>query len=112
MNIYYRIKQLPEVLEDKIYRYAFYMNIKPVNIEFKNLLTLMYGRHCVNNQTYFFSDKIMATSGYALQYNNYPTWRNFKYINKISKRDEIKYKNLFYIFIFLIKEKEGFEPSV
>ena len=97
MNIYDRIKLLPEVLEDKIYKYAFYMNIKPVNIEFNNLLSLMYGKHCVNNQTYFFSDKIMATSGYALQYNNYPTWCNFKYINKINKRKKVVNKCLFYI---------------
>tara|TARA_B000000557_G_C20793981_1_gene452376 strand:+ start:1237 stop:1530 length:294 start_codon:yes stop_codon:yes gene_type:complete len=97
MDIYDRIKLLPEVLEDKIYRYTFYMNIKPINIEFNNLLCLMYGKHCVNNQTYFFSDKIMAANGYALQYNNYPTWHNFKYINKINKRKKISCKSLFYI---------------
>ena len=39
MDIFDRIRLLPEVLENKIYKYVYFMSINNVNKEFNDLIT-------------------------------------------------------------------------
>ena len=93
MNIYDRIKLLPEELENLIYKYVFYMNIGGVNKAFNKLLIIKYDTIGVDNQKYYFNKKIKSLLGidlykqynkYPIFYNDYPNWINLKQTIRIN----------------------------
>ena len=94
MNIYDRIKLLPEVLENKIYKYVYFMSITNVNNEFNNLLSIRYGTFGIDMQKYYFNKKIKSLLGidlysnyhinaYSRIYNDYPSWKHIKQLINI-----------------------------
>tara|TARA_B000000557_G_C20793981_1_gene452377 strand:+ start:1555 stop:1860 length:306 start_codon:yes stop_codon:yes gene_type:complete len=100
MNIYDRIKSLPIELENKIYKFVYFMNLNDINNEFKNLLFIRYGMFGIDKQKYYFNKKIKSILGidlysryqrntYSRIYNDYPYWGRLKqliYINNLNHK--------------------------
>ena len=95
MDIFDRIRLLPEVLENKIYKYVYFMSINNVNKEFNDLLCIKYGTFGIDKQKYYFNKKLKSMLGidlyskyhinaYSRIYNDYPNWKNLKQLIKLN----------------------------